>query len=60
MLNQPEDDEFYEESGNELEVIKFSSEVQHAIEQVSPQANIWLCLWKWAFSKALSYLGCSQ
>ena len=35
MLNQTEDDELYEESGNELEVIKFSSEVQHAIEQVS-------------------------
>lgn len=34
MLNQPEDDDFFEEISNEFELIKFSDEVQNAIEQV--------------------------
>ncbi|XP_065201142.1 vacuolar protein sorting-associated protein 53 homolog [Planococcus citri] len=36
MPNQPEDDDFFEEIFNEFELIKFSDEVQNAIEQVVP------------------------
>lgn len=34
MPNQPEDDDFFEEISSEFELIKFSAEVQNAIEQV--------------------------
>lgn len=34
MPNSPEDDEFFEDMSNEFELIKFSAEVQNAIEQV--------------------------
>lgn len=35
MPNLPEDDEFYEDLSSEFELIKFSPEVQNAIEQVN-------------------------
>lgn len=48
MSNQPEDDDFYEDPFVEFDQIKFSPEVQNAIEQVNGVI----------YSMDVVYLGC--